>query len=162
MYKRVKTPERPHFIFEGKMWEIENEYRLIAGKRYQTTVLFESIDKTSLVDPDIGFKDSAELPEGSCLTVTKKIYVRIGDEFSEPEIHMYRFNTGSIIGKDRGMSPIREIEPLALSFNTIQKFVKEAEKMDAKNRQYSDSRLSPEYIEVAEQIENEEKEFQKK
>lgn len=134
MIQTIPTPERPHFIFDGKMWEIENKYNHLSGDRFRTTVTFEHIHKTAMIDEDLGFNGSMGLPAGSALTITETVQISIDDEFDEPEITMYIKNTGSVVGKDRKNRIITDIEPLSLPLFVIQKLARESVKMDCKNR----------------------------
>ena len=71
MIQTAKTPDRPHFIFNSTMWEIEEEFKTISGERQKTTVTFEHIIKTGVIDDDLSFKGSMELPAGSAWTTPK-------------------------------------------------------------------------------------------
>ena len=130
MIRKIPTPDRPHFIFSGKMWEIEQKCKEIAGGRYRTFVTFEHINKTCVIDDEIGFQESAKLPEGSAWTIIETVTVEIDDEFSEPVITMFKRNIGTIVNK----RDMKEIETFSLPLYHIQKLVDEAKKMDMKNR----------------------------
>jgi len=109
MIKKIPTPDRPHFIFGSKLWEIEDNSKKWAG-RISTEVTFESI----LEHPGITFDSKPIINK-------ETVVVRIDDSFIEPEISIYQKNGDTI-------------EPLSLPFYVIKKLVKEAEKIDMINR----------------------------
>ncbi len=131
MIQTIPTPTRPHFIFSGKMWEIDNEFKLISGERLKTVITFEHIIKTGVIDDDLSFKGSMELPAGSAWTITEKVSVEIDSEFSDPIVTMWKENAGTMVDKKENM---KEIEPFSLPMYHIKKLVREAVKLDAQNR----------------------------
>ena len=155
MLRSIPTPERPHFIFGGKLWEIENKHEETVNGLY-TTVKFEHVCKTCLHDQDLSMEEMLKQPEGAALTIYETVVIKIDGEYSEPTVSIYKRNKGTMVGKKIGKSSptIKEIEPFTLSINSIQKLVKEAEKIDMRNRQKTIN-LSPEYLEMVRDIETE-------
>jgi len=130
MLQTIETPTRPHFLFDRKMWEIENEYKIISEEISYSKIIFESIFKTPIIDPDIGFNKPH-----NALTITQIVEVMIRGQFSEPEVTMFIKNTGTMVGKEPDNDKLKEIEPLTVPLFVIEKLVKEAVKLDAKNRE---------------------------
>lgn len=142
MIQKIETPTRPHFLFDRKMWEIENEYKIISEDSSYSKIIFESIFETPIIDPDIGFNK-----QHNALTITQIVEVKIRGQFDEPEVTMFVRNTGTMVGRELDdNSNIKEIEPLSVPLFVIEKLVKEAVKLDAKNRDGSFS-ASPEELE---------------
>jgi hypothetical protein len=128
MIRTVETPKRPHFIFDGKMWEIENKFTSVSGERQRTKVKFEHICETMMIDQDKGF-NSGE-PVGSHWSYVETVTVQFDDDYDDPEITLYILNRGTIVSQGKK----NKIENLTLPFFVVQKLVKEASKIDAKNR----------------------------
>jgi len=133
MIQTIPAPTRPHFIFDRKMWEIENEYKAISEKSSCSKIIFENILKTTMIDPDIGFNE-----EHNALTMTEVVRVMIRSQFDEPEITMFIKNTGTMVGKERDNGKIKEIAPLSLPLFVIEKLVKVAVIIDKENRDAQD------------------------
>lgn len=137
MIQTIKKPDRPYFIFDRKMWEIENELDSIhADEDYRTVVTFEHTYKTSIIDPDVGF-DLKKLSEaGPAWIIAEIVEVSISGEYAGPIVTMWQKNTGTMVGKEREGSgrTIQEIDTISLPLFVIEKLVKEAVKIDVKNR----------------------------
>ena len=142
MIQKMPKPDRPYFIFCGKSWEIESEFN---GR--VSEISFENINKTALVDPDIGFNTPHD-----ALIITETVNVAISGDFDEPEISMFTRNRGTLVGKNRGRNgDIPEFAPLALPLYHIEKLVKEAIKIDAEHRKEK-SEFSPKFRKMLEEI----------
>jgi hypothetical protein len=158
MIQHIKTPERPHFIFSGKMWEIEEEFTFSPGDEYRTKITFEHIIKTPAFDEDFDIcpdDKGIRLPNGECWTIIETVIVKIDDEFSDPIITMFKKNTGTMVGKDDGHSKnIPAMDTLSLPLYDIEKLVRVASNLDTRNRQKM-VRFSPKFTEILKVINEE-------
>lgn len=132
MIQSFSIPDRPHFIFSGKMWEIRNIY-----DNTTTNIVFEHITKTGMIAPDEGFNGDNE----GYWTFTEVVEAKISGDYDEPIISLYKQNSGTRVLK----GDIKEIEPLGLPLFVIEKLVREAEKMHFENRR-SHNYLTPKEI----------------
>ena len=129
MLQVSEAPEKPHFYFNNKCWEIDNEINS-NSEGLASYIVFTNTTKTSIVDPDIGFN-----VKHNALTITDTVHVKIHGEFDDPEIRIFTRNTGTLVGKERdGGEIIQEVSPLSIPLFVVNKLVKEAIKLDAKNR----------------------------
>ena len=130
MMRVMPTPEGPHFIFDRKMWEIENSFIDTKDGRIISKIRFKHVIKTAIIDEDEKFEMNSM---GKALTINEAVGITIADDFAEPLIKMYIKNEGTLVGKDRRRK-IAEIEPLELPMFVIKKLVWEALKIDTKYR----------------------------
>lgn len=146
MIQTIPKPERPYFIFSGKMWEIENEFTPLKDDRSRTEIKFEHKCSTSMIDPDVGYDLKKRSEAGPALTVYETVLIKINGVYDEPSISMYIRNTGTMVRKDE----FKEIEPFSLPLYVIQKLVKEAEKIDKENR--NEEPFSPEFLKLIDEM----------
>jgi hypothetical protein len=132
MMQVLPTPEGPHFIYGGKMWEIESCFTKCDDGRILSKIRFKHVVQTGIIDQDEKFEMST-YGTGKALTRNEAVDIFISDEFAEPSIKMYIKNEGTLVGKERGRN-IDEIEPLELPLHVIQKLVWEAKVLDTKHR----------------------------
>lgn len=153
MMKKIKTPDRPYFLFAGKMWEIENEFKSISGDRHRSVITFEHITRTAMFDDDHKFNGKMVVPNGEAWTIIETVIVTIDDEFADPEITLIQKNTGTMVDiKPQGRSrAIPAIEEFSLPLYHIEKLVREAIKIDTKNRTLRPA-LSPKFHKLLEDM----------
>ena len=126
MYHSSPWPKEPCFIFDKKMWMISNEYEIYKNGFSVTKVIFEHNRDVFMIDPEVGFNgdssgywDSKEVVE-----------IKIDNEYAEPAISMFESNSGKRVSD----GDIDACRPIFVPLFVIEKLVKEAIKIDVKNR----------------------------
>lgn len=135
MMQSRPTPNGPYFIFGNKTWEIENKFDSIhAGEDYRTKVTFGHIVNTCEIAPEKGLALDGDglikIEDGKYHTYMETVKVSISGEYGEPEVSTYRLNKGLKV--ERKLLP--RLGTFSLPMYVIEKLVKEAIKIDAKNR----------------------------
>jgi len=146
MQRKVASSEKESFNFGNKTWEVENDFRK-ALTDWFSTITFKYSITTGLIDPDVGFQpyipDKTKPEVEPFWNFTETVKVRIRGTYEDEEVSIYRKNEGTVLTKGSNGKDVPEIEPLSLPLYVIEKLVKEAVKIDAKNRFQKSTRLEP-------------------
>ena len=131
MFQIVKEkPTQPNFIFDNKQWLITNEVYERNDSTLISLITFQHIVETCAIDPNQYKQSEIQSKIGDYWTYAEVIRVSIDGEFDDPEIELYQKNKGGIVDKGE----MAKIKSFSCPLFVIEKMVKEAIKIDAKNR----------------------------